>query len=80
MKECVRPAYFVPDSIKADVLLERMRRLKKKIAVVCDEYGGVTGIVTINDLIELLVGDLEGEDNAPQLKKPKGDITPEEKS
>ena len=62
MAECVKPAYFVPDSIKADVLFERMRRLRKRIAVVLDEYGGVTGIVTINDLLELLVGDLEGED------------------
>ena len=80
LKECVKPAYFVPDSIKADVLLERMRRLKKKLAVVCDEYGGVTGIVTINDLIELLVGDLEGEDNSPQLKRPQGDITTDTES
>ncbi len=68
MEKCVKPAYFVPDSIKADVLLDRMRRLKKKLAVVCDEYGGVTGIVTINDLIELLVGDLDGEDSAPKPK------------
>ena len=67
MAECVKPAYFVPDSIKADVLFERMRRLRKKLAVVCDEYGGVTGIVTLNDLLELLVGDLEGGENA---KKP----------
>ena len=52
-----------------------LTRLKKKLAVVCDEYGGVTGIVTINDLIELLVGDLEGEDTRPQLKRPQGDIT-----
>ena len=72
MAECVKPAYFVPDSIKADVLFERMRRLKKRLAVVLDEYGGVTGIVTINDLLELLVGDLEGEEAKP---KP---VTPEE--
>lgn len=62
LAECVKPAYFVPDSIKADVLFERMRRLKKRLAVVLDEYGGVTGIVTLNDLMELLVGDLEGGD------------------
>ena len=66
LAECVRPAYFVPDSIKADVLFERMRRLKKRLAVVLDEYGGVTGIVTLNDLMELLVGDLEGGDVKPE--------------
>ena len=77
MAECVKPAYFVPDSIKADVLFERMRRLRKKLAVVCDEYGGVTGIVTLNDLLELLVGDLEGGENA---KKPaeKPDVPAQE--
>lgn len=71
MAECVKPAYFVPDSIKADVLFERMRRLRKRIAVVLDEYGGVTGIVTINDLLELLVGDLDdGEGGPARVKAP----------
>ena len=79
LETCVKPAYFVPDSIKADVLLERMRRLRKKLAVVCDEYGGVTGIVTINDLLELLVGDLEG-DEEPKNAAKQSDITPDEKT
>ena len=71
MAECVKPAYFVPDSIKADVLFERMRRLRKRLAVVLDEYGGVTGIVTINDLLELLVGDLDdGEGGPARVKAP----------
>ncbi len=73
MAECVKPAYFVPDSIKADVLFERMRKLKKKLAVVLDEYGGVTGIVTLNDLLELLVGDLEGDEPIKPVNKPTDD-------
>ena len=81
LAECVKPAYFVPDSIKADVLFERMRRLKKRLAVVLDEYGGVTGIVTINDLLELLVGDLEGDAAVKPAEPAKdadsGDIKPD---
>lgn len=61
MKQAVSPAYFVPDTIKADVLFRNMKKRKETMAVVLDEYGGVTGILTINDLIEQLVGDL-GED------------------
>lgn len=61
MRQAVSPAYFVPDTIKADVLFRNMKKRKETMAVVLDEYGGVTGILTINDLIEQLVGDL-GED------------------
>lgn len=61
MKQAVSPAYFVPDTIKADVLFRNMKKRKETMAVVLDEYGGVTGILTINDLIEQLVGEL-GED------------------
>ena len=57
----VRPAYFVPDTIKADVLFLNMKKAGNKMAIVLDEYGGMVGIITLNDLIEKLVGDL-GED------------------
>ena len=57
----VRPAYFVPETIKADVLFRNMKKTRNSLAVVLDEYGGMVGIVTLNDLIEELVGDL-GED------------------
>ena len=59
LKFAVKEPYFVPESIKADVLFRSMRNSGNKLAVVLDEYGGVTGIVTINDLLEQLVGDLE---------------------
>ncbi len=58
MARAVSPAYFVPDTIKADDLFKNMKKGKNAMAVVLDEYGGVTGIITINDLVEQLVGDL----------------------
>lgn len=58
MMEAVKPAYFVPESVKADVLFRNMKRSHNSMAVVIDEYGGLVGIVTINDLVEQLVGDL----------------------
>jgi len=61
MREAVRPAFFVPATIKADVLFRNMRQTRNSMAIVLDEYGGVVGIVTLNDLIEQLVGNL-GED------------------
>lgn len=61
MKEAVRSAYFVPESVKADVLFERMKHTRNHFAVVLDEYGGMSGIVTINDLLEELVGDIDDE-------------------
>ncbi len=61
MLKAVKEAFFVPETIKADVLFRKMKKTRNIMAVVLDEYGGVEGIVTINDLIEQLVGDL-GED------------------
>ena len=58
MAEAVRPAYLVPEGVKADVLFRNMRTTRNKFAVVLDEYGGMAGIVTITDLIERLVGAL----------------------
>lgn len=65
MKQAVEPAYFVPESVKADVLFGNMKRGRHPMAVVLDEYGGVTGIVTISDLVEQLVGDLGDEEASP---------------
>ena len=57
----VKPAFFVPETIKADVLFRKMKKTRNNMAVVLDEYGGMEGIITLNDLVERLVGDL-GED------------------
>ena len=63
MEKAVIPAYFVPDTVKADILFRNMKKEKRQLAVVLDEYGGMTGIVTINDLVEQLVGDLGDEED-----------------
>ena len=68
MAAAIQPAYFVPESVKADVLFRNMRQAHCSMAVVLDEYGGMSGIVTLNDLVEQLVGDLE--DDTPTQKIP----------
>ncbi len=70
MKHAVQQAYFVPESVKADVLLRNMKISRNHFAVVLDEYGGVSGIITINDLLEQLVGDLEDDQTAPKELPP----------
>ena len=62
MEKAVRSAYFVPDSVTADVLFRNMKAKGTSFAVVLDEHGGMEGIVTVNDLIECLVGDLAVDD------------------
>lgn len=63
MKSAVEPAYFVPETMKADVLFRNMKQSHNALAVVLDEYGGMAGIVTLSDLIEELVGKIQ-EDSA----------------
>lgn len=70
MRNAVQPPFFVPEGIRADVLFRQMKESRNHFAVVLDEYGGTEGIVTINDLLEQLVGDLEDEDS--QKEKPEG--------
>lgn len=53
---------FVPECVKADVLFRNMKRTHNTLAVVLDEYGGVAGIITINDLVEQLVGAFEEDE------------------
>lgn len=72
LANAVRPAHFVPESIKADVLFRQMKSSKNHFAVVLDEYGGMSGIVTMNDLLEQIVGDLgdsESEKSPDVLEK-----------
>ena len=65
MRYAVKEPFFVPETIKADVLFRKMKKTRNIMAVVLDEYGGMVGIITLNDLIEELVGDL-GEDTAEE--------------
>ena len=62
LKEAVTPAYFVPETIKADVLFRNMKASRNSMAIVVDEYGGMEGIVTYSDLIEELVGKIYDEE------------------
>ncbi|MFB6608870.1 hemolysin family protein [Agromyces sp. NPDC056379] len=59
--ELVRPALFVPESMKADALLRQMQLESNHLAMVVDEYGGIAGLVTLEDVIEELVGDISDE-------------------
>lgn len=74
LKNAVRPALFVPETVKADSLFRQMKKTRSHFAVTVDEYGGMSGIVTMNDLLEQLVGELPEDDEAPILpsgKKPR---------
>jgi len=61
LREQLRPAVFIPESKRLNVLLREFRASRNHIAIVVDEYGGVTGLVTIEDVLEQIVGDIEDE-------------------
>lgn len=71
LASAVRPAYFVPENVKADILFRNMKKGRHSMAVVLDEYGGMIGIVTLKDLVEQLVGDLEPEEADKKTLSPK---------
>ncbi len=61
IREFMRPALFVPESKRLNVLLREFRRNRNHMAIVVDEYGGVSGLVTIEDVIEQIVGEIDDE-------------------
>jgi magnesium and cobalt transporter len=61
IKEFMRAPVFVPESKRLNVLLREMRRSRVHMAVVADEYGGIAGVVTIEDVLEQIVGDIDDE-------------------
>jgi magnesium and cobalt transporter len=61
VRDMLRPAVFVPESKRLNVLLREFRSNRNHIALVADEYGGVSGMVTIEDVLEQIVGDIEDE-------------------
>jgi magnesium and cobalt transporter len=61
VRDMLRPAVFVPESKRLNVLLREFRANRNHMAVVVDEYGGVAGLVTIEDILEQIVGDIEDE-------------------
>ena len=66
--EVMRPALFVPDSKPVDALLSEMQAKRQHIAVVVDEYGGTAGLVTIEDMLEEIVGEITDEYDAEQVE------------
>ncbi len=75
LREILRDAYFVPETVQADVLFRDMQRRKVHMAIVVDEYGGMSGIVTLEDLLEEIVGSIydEFDPAAEQEITPIGD-------
>ncbi len=61
LKDVIRQAVIVPESKRVDVLLKEFRQQRYHMAIVVDEYGGVSGLVTIEDILELIVGEIEDE-------------------
>jgi len=65
IEQALRPAYFVPETVRLDLLFHNMKKTRNHFAIVLDEYGGMSGIITMNDLLEEIVGDLEDDDTVP---------------
>jgi CBS domain containing-hemolysin-like protein len=77
VRVAMREPLFVPETIRGDALLAQMREAKVHMAVAVDEFGGVAGLVTLQDLVEHIVGDFpeEGEDERPAIETlPDGSI------
>ena len=67
VREMLRPAVFIPESKPLNVLLKEFRASRNHIAIVVDEYGGVAGLVTIEDVLEQIVGDIEDEHDVDEV-------------
>ncbi len=61
LRALVRPAHFVPESVRTDVLFQEMQSRKQHMAIVVDEYGGTSGLITMEDLLEEIVGNIYDE-------------------
>ena len=67
LAHAVNKPYFVPENVKADVLFRNMKRERKYFAILLDEYGGLSGIITLRDILQLLVGDFYEEDEVQEF-------------
>ena len=73
LRKLLREPYFVPETVRAGVLLKNMQLTKNHLAMVVDEYGGISGLVTMEDLLEQIVGEIYDEydepETAPEIQK-----------
>jgi magnesium and cobalt transporter len=74
IKEFMRPPVYVPESKRLNVLLREMRRSRVHMAIVADEYGGIAGLVTIEDVIEQIVGDIDDEHDIDEEQNIRKDV------
>jgi magnesium and cobalt transporter len=79
LRELLRPAVFIPESKRLNVLLREFRARRNHMAIVVDEYGGVAGMITIENVLEQIVGEIEDEhdvdDDAPILQRDDNTFT-----
>ena len=68
LKDFIRPAVLVPESKKLNTLLDEFRSSRNHMAIVMDEYGGISGLVTIEDVLEEIVGEIEDEHDSHQIE------------
>jgi CBS domain containing-hemolysin-like protein len=61
VRDLMRPPYFIPETINLEQLLQEFKRKRVHLAIVIDEYGGTSGLITIEDLLEQIVGDIQDE-------------------
>jgi putative hemolysin len=61
MKKAIKVAYYVPETVRTDVLFQNMKKTRNHFAVVFDEYGGMSGVITMNDLLEQIVGNFDDD-------------------
>lgn len=71
MEGAVKPPYFIPESAKANMLFKNMKQRRNYVAIVIDEYGGMSGIVTVTDLLECIVGDIYEDEEEATAKVPE---------
>ena len=78
VREIMRPPYFIPESKNLEQLLQDFKRKRIHLAIVIDEYGGTSGLITIEDLLEQIVGDIQDEHDSEEsliTVNPDGSIT-----
>lgn len=66
LDKAVKPAYYVPETVRTDVMFQNMKKTRNHFAVVFDEYGGMSGVITMDDLIEQIVGSFDDDYLTPE--------------